>query len=121
MRNIFTRALGVALIVATPVALVAQPQPTPSAKPGTKAPANNQSGKAPQAKPAASKPGSTQQGQYGTWNNSWGKAPSAPPAHWTKKGDWYHHVRACQQRYKSYSSKTDTYRTLSGKNLRCKL
>ncbi|MFT4027853.1 MAG: BA14K family protein [Novosphingobium sp.] len=62
-----------------------------------------------------------QQPNYGSWNNSWGSRPPAPPRHWTRSGDWYRHVRACQQRYRSYNPRTDTYRTNSGQDRRCTL
>lgn len=57
---------------------------------------------------------------YGNWQNSWGARPSAPPAHWTRKNDWYRHVRACQVKYRSYDSRTDSYR-LKGQAKRCGL
>ena len=59
--------------------------------------------------------------RYGTWNSAWGKRPGAAPAHWSKKGDWYRHVRACKNKYLSYNARTDTYRLRSGKTVRCKL
>ncbi|MFT4025547.1 MAG: BA14K family protein [Novosphingobium sp.] len=58
---------------------------------------------------------------YGSWNNGWGARPPAPPRHWTRTGDWYRHVRACQQRYRSYNPRTDTYRANNGQNRRCTL
>ncbi|MFC4253910.1 hypothetical protein GRI97_00655 [Altererythrobacter xixiisoli] len=59
--------------------------------------------------------------QYGNWNTGWGIRPGAPPAHWNNKGDWYRHVRACQQKFRSYRAATDTYRTNSGRTVRCTL
>jgi hypothetical protein len=58
--------------------------------------------------------------RYGSWNNSWGARPGAAPKFWTRKGDWYRHVRACERRYRSYNYKTDTYR-IGNKKLRCRL
>ncbi|HWK42798.1 MAG TPA: BA14K family protein [Croceibacterium sp.] len=65
--------------------------------------------------------GQSSRGQYGEWRSSWGSTPPAPPQHWTKKSDWYRHVRACQQRYKSYNARTDAYRAYSGRTVRCSL
>ena len=59
--------------------------------------------------------------RYGNWNRSWGAQPSAPPRHWTRTNDWYRHVRACQQRFRSYNARTDTYRSNSGRTVRCTL
>lgn len=67
-------------------------------------------------------PGAGQSAQsYGTWRSSWGERPPAPPSHWKRKGDWYRHVRACQQRYHYYYARTDTYRTRTGAMRRCTL
>jgi hypothetical protein len=76
-----------------------------------------------QAAPRKSDRGQAQstRNSYGTWNHSWGTRPSAPPKHWSKTGDWYRHVRACQQRYRSYNARTDTFRTNSGHTRRCTL
>lgn len=59
--------------------------------------------------------------RYGNWDRTWGAQPPAPPKHFTKQGDWYRHVRACQRAYKSYSPRSDTYRSHGGKTLRCRL
>jgi len=58
--------------------------------------------------------------QYGSWNSSWGARPGVAPKHWTKKSDWYRHVRACERKYRSYNWRTDTYR-IGKKALRCRL
>lgn len=120
MRKYLLVALAAAVTAVAPTGAMAQQhgnthQQQPG-QPQTK-PQPNQ----PQADRApAGKPGATRN-QYGSWNTSWGAQPSAPPAHWTKKGDWYRHVRACKQRFGTYNSRTDTYRMSSGKSLRCKL
>jgi hypothetical protein len=58
---------------------------------------------------------------YGRWDKRWGAQPPAPPRHWTKKGDWYRHVRACQQRYRSYNPRTDAFEIRRGVTRRCAL
>ncbi|WP_408021552.1 BA14K family protein [Sphingobium yanoikuyae] len=58
---------------------------------------------------------------YGEWKDGWGSRPPAPPKHFTRKSDWNRHVRACQQRYRSYSARTDNYRMPNGKARRCTL
>lgn len=74
------------------------------------------------SKPAAQQPHTPASTQaYGQWNRQWGAKPPAPPAHFAKKSDWYRHVRACQRKYKSYSARTDTYRSNRGQALRCRL
>ena len=61
------------------------------------------------------------QRDYGRWDDRWGARPPAPPRHWTRSSDWYRHVRACQQRYKSYNPRTDTYVPRRGETARCRL
>lgn len=58
---------------------------------------------------------------YGQWNKSWGTKPPAPPKHWSNKSDWHRHVRACQNSYRSYNPRTDTYKAGAGKQVRCRL
>lgn len=58
---------------------------------------------------------------YGTWNSSWGSRPSAPPAHFKRTSNWYAHVRACQQRYRSYNPRTDRYTVRAGRTAVCSL
>jgi hypothetical protein len=60
-------------------------------------------------------------GNYGQWNARWGARPPAPPRHWTRRGDWYRHVRACQLRFRSYNPRTDTYVVRRGVTRRCPL
>ncbi|WP_369978297.1 BA14K family protein [Xanthomonas bundabergensis] len=58
--------------------------------------------------------------RYGRWDPKWGPRPGNPPAHRSRHDDWYRHVRACQQRYRSYDARTDTFVT-RGRRLRCSL
>jgi len=57
----------------------------------------------------------------GNWDNKWGARPPAPPKHFSNRGNWYGHVRSCQQRYRSYNPRTDTYQLRRGVNRRCTL
>ncbi len=125
MSSCFVRVIGAVLLCAAPVSVLAQPAPQshedreypqrekdnkhsrPSIQPGEK------------GGPAKHKASSEK--QYGAWNSQWGAKPPAPPAHWSKHSDWHRHVRACQQRYRSYNARMDTYRSHSGKNRRCTL
>lgn len=59
--------------------------------------------------------------RYGRWEEGWGPRPPAPPHHFTRHEDWYRHVRACQQRYKSYNPRTDMYMARPGHARRCTL
>ncbi|GEM_PF-1117259 len=138
------RAIGVALALTCFAGLsgnaFAQQQPRPQASsstaprpaatrsasaaaaPSRQAASAQQSGANRQATPARGNSGnSNSASQYGNWNTAWGARPSAPPAHWSNKGDWYRHVRACQQKFRSYRAATDTYRTNSGRTVRCTL
>lgn len=58
---------------------------------------------------------------YGTWDDRWGARPPAPPRHWARNNDWYRHVRACSQRYRSYDSRTDRYVVRRGQTAMCRL
>ncbi|MDO9609005.1 MAG: BA14K family protein [Brevundimonas sp.] len=58
---------------------------------------------------------------YGSWQSSWGSRPPAPPAHFSRRGNWYAHVRACQQRYRSYNPRTDRYVPRIGQTAICRL
>lgn len=73
------------------------------------------------AAPSKATPAPKGDARYGQWDKSWGTRPSAPPKHFTKHGDWYRHVRACQRAYRSYNSRTDSYRSRDGRTLRCRL
>lgn len=59
--------------------------------------------------------------QYGRWDNSWGARPAAPPRNFSRRNDWYRHVRACSQRYRSYNARTDTYVVRRGRTAQCRL
>lgn len=121
------KALGAALLLLLlPTSAVAQ---SPDGYPDRSAPAYK---KAPQGKAGPTKPAPGKQGPgkaaptkgasnepYGRWDRNWGNRPSAPPKHWRNKRDWHRHVRACQQKYRSYNARTDTYRTSAGKTRRC--
>lgn len=106
------KALSIALLIVTPATAMAQS--------GSRQHSDRQQQQA-QRQQSDRGQSQTTRNSYGTWNNSWGARPSAPPKHWSKTGDWYRHVRACQQRYRSYNSRTDTYRTNSGRSVRCTL
>jgi hypothetical protein len=58
---------------------------------------------------------------YGTWDDHWGARPPAPPRGWSRNNDWYRHVRACSQRYRSYNPRTDTFMVRRGVASRCRL
>lgn len=137
MRSYLTHFLGISLIVGVAASAAAQPNPQPPRQPPPqtqppKQPAPKQQPpkqqppkpQAPAPKPQAAKqPPPTQQpsSRYGNWNSGWGARPPSPPKHWTKTDQWYAHVRACQQRYRSYDPRTDTFRTDSGQRRRCTL
>ena len=59
--------------------------------------------------------------RYGTWNANWGARPPAPPRSFTRTSDWHRHVRACQQRYRSYDASTDRYTVRRGQTAVCRL
>lgn len=59
--------------------------------------------------------------RYGRWESSWGARPPAPPRHFTKTSDWHRHVRACQQRYRTYNPATDRYVVRRGQTAICRL
>jgi len=59
--------------------------------------------------------------RYGRWDNSWGARPPAPPRSFTRTADWHRHVRACQQRYRSYTPATDRYTVRPGQTAVCRL
>ena len=59
--------------------------------------------------------------RHGNWDSKWGSRPSDPPRSWGNRSNWYQHVRACQQRYRSYNSRTDQYVVRRGVNRPCTL
>lgn len=132
MKKLLMRALGAAMLMAIPVGVSAQhsAQTRTDHREDQRRPATTQTPAKKQA--AQKKPAQTQKSAaarnsnhtnspYGRWDQSWGAQPPAPPKHWSKKSDWHRHVRACQQKYRSYNARTDSYRTQSGKTLRCRL
>lgn len=64
---------------------------------------------------------SSNSSRYGTWDSRWGARPAAPPSHFSRTSDWYRHVRACQQRYRSYNARTDRYVPRQGQTAICRL
>jgi hypothetical protein len=71
--------------------------------------------------PGPGRPGAGPDQMYGTWDDHWGARPPAPPRGWTRHNDWYRHVRACGQRYRSYNPRTDSYTVRRGVYVRCRL
>ena len=59
--------------------------------------------------------------RYGRWDSNWGARPGSPPRNWSRPNDWYRHVRACSQRYRSYNPRTDTYVVRRGRTAVCRL
>ena len=59
--------------------------------------------------------------EYGNWDDRWGARPAPPPRGWGRNNDWYRHVRACSQRYRSYNPRTDTFVVRRGVVARCRL
>jgi Ni/Co efflux regulator RcnB len=59
--------------------------------------------------------------RYGRWQSNWGARPPAPPRSFTRVADWHRHVRACQQRYRSYNPSTDRYVVRRGETAVCRL
>lgn len=127
MRHFLTGLVGLALMTGLTIPVMAQhTQPgraQPSGRNQQSMPAKQQP-QAQQARPnRQAEPHQNGQGssRYGRWDQSWGARPSTPPKHWTRTSDWHRHVRACQQRFRSYDSRTDTYRTNNGQRRRCAL
>jgi hypothetical protein len=59
---------------------------------------------------------------YGNWNNRWGNRPAAPPKVYRgRQNDWYRHVRTCQQRFRNYNPRTDSYVVRGRQTRRCTL
>jgi hypothetical protein len=92
----------------------------PYAMPASGGP-ENPSGGAPQmAQPGGSAGGAgARPVDHGMWESSWGPRPPAPPAGYANPSDWHRHVRACQQRYKTYNPATDMYVPRVGTTARC--
>lgn len=100
-------AVGALLVAVTPLAASAQP----GHRPADHRPADH---RADVGRPG---PGNG----YGNWDNRWGARPPAPPRHWTRRGDWYRHVRACKLRFRSYDPRTDLIVIRRGVTRRCAL
>lgn len=96
-----------------------RPAPPPSPNRPQTSPGHGGSGPRPYQAEAGGMHGGEM--SYGRWDNGWGARPSAPPAHFTRHNDWYRHVRACQQRYKSYNPRTDMFVPRRGHSARCTL
>lgn len=115
LRQLHMIPVGIALALSAPAIVYAQAQHGGQDHRSSQQQSNSQR---PQTRPA-SPPRSTP--NYGNWDTRWGARPPAPPRHWSRTSDWYRHVRACQQRYQSYSARTDVYRTSNGRSVRCPL
>ncbi|MBI1682234.1 BA14K family protein [Caulobacter hibisci] len=129
MRKMMLAVIGAALLAAAPAALAQSPQSHPPGH-GGQGPGQGSgpgSGHGPggpgpdRPGPGRPDPGRPGGPDYGHWDNHWGARPPAPPSHWGKPNSWYRHVRACQQRYRSYNPRTDTYRLRPGVYRKCRL
>jgi len=125
-----TLALAAAGLLAASVPALAQtrpPAPPAHATPSQSPP--HAPGQMTGPRPYMSEPGVRPQGpngpssdmDYGRWETSWGARPPAPPSHFTRHADWYRHVRACQQRYRSYDPRTDRFVPRRGQTATCRL
>lgn len=100
---------------AAPMTPQARPQTAPQTAPPTMRPGGQPMTERPMADRAMG------EGQYGRWDSSWGPQPPAPPSTFTRTADWHSHVRACQQRYRSYDPRTDMFVPRAGRTARCSL
>ncbi|NBW14834.1 MAG: BA14K family protein [Caulobacteraceae bacterium] len=109
-------AAGLMTLSALPASAGAAPQERPYNAGPMNGPMNHgpQHGPGPVVRPGPD-------GMYGTWDDHWGARPPAPPRGWTRHNDWYRHVRACSQRYRSYNPRTDSYTVRRGVFARCRL
>ena len=115
MRKLIIAAVvGLTTLAALPVAASAAMQERPYMQQD-----RNPDHRGPPPPPGVQRPGPD--GRYGTWDDRWGARPVAPPRHWTRQNDWYRHVRACQERYRSYNPRTDTFVVRRGMTARCRL
>lgn len=122
MRKLMTLAIGVALLSSAPLAASAQ-MGQQSGPPGDRG-GNSEPDRRQGNGPDRDRPGNGQarnDDQYGRWDNAWGNRPPAPPKHFTKRGNWHQHVRACSARYRSYNPRTDTYQVRPGVKRTCRL
>lgn len=80
---------------------------------------NSNNGRGPDRGPGHN--GGPDSDRYGRWDSGWGMRPPAPPRHWSRQNDWYRHVRACSQRYRSYNPRTDMFVVSRGRTAMCRL
>lgn len=124
MLKYVAHALSLALLAAAPAAAMAQSDQRPGQnREEARQQSREQQTRSNQQQPRRQGQGDRQASPqpYGEWSNSWGSRPPAPPAHWTRKSNWYAHVRACKQRFRSYNPATNSYRAGGGKTRRCAL
>ena len=138
--SLFTRAVVLALVLAGSVAPLGAAQaatvPAPVSQQSRSDQDRNDQNRSGEARTNNSRSGQAAQNgrqnnnrgnsnatsnRYGTWQRSWGAVPSNPPRSFTRTSDWYRHVRACQQRYRSYNAATDRYTVRRGQTAICRL
>jgi hypothetical protein len=129
----FFGMVGAALLALAPAGAIAQMSPDhgrpghDQGRPGDNGPGRPGVGNpghrpGPGNGPGMNRPGPNRPGpSYGNWDNRWGARPGGPPRGWGNTGDWYRHVRACQQRYRTYNPRTDIYYAHGKSARRCKL
>ncbi|CAN5518166.1 hypothetical protein BH10PSE4_BH10PSE4_41180 [soil metagenome] len=132
MRNFMLVAVGTALLASAPLAVSAQ-SGQQNGPPGDRRPPSSQPGpgmgQGDHARPGMGSDHNDRPGmahddhdnRYGRWDNGWGSRPPPPPKRYSRHGNWYQHVRACQTRYRSYNARTDTYVVRRGVVARCRL
>ena len=122
--------LGAMFLALAPASVLAQPgQPSGSTmgrkdddrRGPQKAQASNRDDRRAPTASRNDKAPSAAQSRHGNWDSKWGSRPSDPPRSWGNRSNWYQHVRACQQRYRSYNSRTDQYVVRQGVNRTCTL
>lgn len=126
-KTLIALAAGLMTLSALPAAAADQPgQNRPNAERSTN---DRQDGRRDNDRPAPgrndnrndSRADRNDDSRHGRWDSRWGARPPAPPAHYTRTGDWNRHVRACQQRYRSYNPRTDRYVPRAGQTAICRL
>ena len=118
MRKFMTIAIGVALLASAPLAASAQSASQANG------PGDRHGNFEPNRSPGMDRPGNgpdRNDNQYGRWDNGWGNRPPPPPKTYSKRGNWYQHVRSCSARYRSYNPRTDMYQVRRGVMARCRL
>jgi len=122
MRNLLIAAVaGLMTLSALPVAAATTAQERPYNSGPMNGPMSHSPGTGSMNDQAHDNGRGNDDSRYGRWDNSWGARPSAPPRRWTRQNDWYRHVRACSQRYRSYNPRTDTYVVRRGRTAMCRL